>query len=172
MQETVDGMPQAERYNRRITYYQWIPFYLLFSAACFRLNSLVWRSLSDYSGIKVKEIVKMALDSNNVKPDIKKANVKSISTHLQGALRFHRRLHKRHIQPHRFGCIFNPYSSAYVSIIYLATKLICLLNVFLQLWLMNKFLQTNRYPLYGWGAVVDLLNGQNWERSGLFPRYP
>jgi hypothetical protein len=122
-------------------------------------------------GIKIKEIVKMALDNNNVKPDIKKANVKSISTHLQGALRFHRRLKKRHIEPHRVFCLFNlPYSSAYVAFVYLSTKLFMLVNVFLQLFLMNRFLQTSNYPLYGWGAVMDLLNGQNWERSGLFPR--
>lgn len=111
----------------------------------------------------------MALDTNNVKPEIKKANIKSISMHLQGALRFQRRLHRRHIQPHRFS-IFGPYSSAYVAVIYLFAKLIALLNVFFQLWLMNNFLQTSRYRLYGYQAVIDLLQGNNWERSGLFPR--
>lgn len=112
----------------------------------------------------------MALDNNNVKPEIKKANVKSISIHLQGALRFHRRLRKRHIQPHRLNCLFNPYSSCFVAIIYLTTKFALLLNVVGQLYLMNNFLATDKYQFYGWGAVVDLINGNNWERSGLFPR--
>ncbi|KAI6176047.1 Innexin [Aphelenchoides bicaudatus] len=112
MNIVVDGMPQAERYDRRIKYYQWVPFFLLFSAFCYRLPSLIWRSLSDYSGIKIKELINMALDNNNVKPEVKKAN----------------------------------------------------------LYLMNKFLSTDKYPLYGWGAVIDLLDGHTWDRTSLFPR--
>lgn len=138
MYEVVDGMPETEKYNRRITYYQWTPFYLLFAAACFRIPICIWKSLSDYSGIKIKEIVKMALNNENVKPEIKRANIKSISCHLQGALRFHRRLKRRNIEPHRLSWLFNPYSSAYVSLVFLGVKCSALINVLFQLYLMNR----------------------------------
>lgn len=131
-------MLEVEKNSRRITYYQWTAFYLLFAAACFRIPSLIWRSLSDWSGIKIKEIVKLALDSGNVKPEIKRANIKSISCHLQGALRFHRRLKKRNIEPSRFSWLFNPYSSAYLAIIFLVSKFSSLMNVIFQLYIMNR----------------------------------
>jgi hypothetical protein len=70
---------------------------LLIEAACFRLPSILWKYLSGHSGkpfnnefltttflgIKIQEIVKLSSDPNNIKPDIKKANIRSLTIHLQ-----------------------------------------------------------------------------------------
>ncbi|VDM76280.1 unnamed protein product [Strongylus vulgaris] len=151
--------------------FKWVPFFLLLEAACFRLPSLFWQYLAGYSGIKIHEVIKLSSDPNNIKPDIKRANIKSLTVHLQGALRFHRRLHKKQIRPHRFLWLFNlAYSAFFVTSVYLFTKFFYLANVCLQLLLMNKFLETDRYAWYGFGAMIDLLNGTTWEQSGVFPR--
>ncbi|CAD5227493.1 unnamed protein product [Bursaphelenchus xylophilus] len=169
--EIVDAMPRMDREERQISYYQWVPFFLILQAACFRIPSMIWKYVSDQSGLKVNEILNMALDDNNVKPEIKANNIKALSTHLQGALHFHRRLLKRHIQPHRVFCLFNlPYSTCYVTLMFLLTRFLDLANVFIQLYAMNMFLETNRYQFYGIDAVMDVLNGRNWDKSGLFPR--
>ncbi|KAI6217169.1 Innexin [Aphelenchoides fujianensis] len=169
--EVVDGMPQHERRQRRISYYQWVPFFLLITAACFRLPSILWKYMSGHSGIKIQEIVKLSSDPNNIKPEIKRANIRSLTVHLQGALRFHRRLNKKQIRPHRLLRLFNlPYSACFVTVMYMMTKFCYLLNVFFQLLLMNKFLETDKYKFYGLGAIVDLMNGKTWETSGVFPR--
>ncbi|GMT12365.1 hypothetical protein PFISCL1PPCAC_3662, partial [Pristionchus fissidentatus] len=171
MDKTVAGMEEREKRVRRISYYQWIPFFLLMEAACFRLPSLLWMYMSGHSGIKINEIVKLSSDPNNIKPDIKRANIKSLTMHLQGALRFHKRLQKRQIRPHKFFWMFNlPYSAFFVTAMYITTKLFYLVNVFLQLMLMNKFLETDRYSWYGLGALLDLLKGATWKQSGVFPR--
>ncbi|ETN87100.1 innexin unc-7 family protein [Necator americanus] len=175
MGEAVAGLADAERRQRRISYYQWVPFFLLLEAACFRLPSLLWQYLAGHSGkllwIKIHEVVKLSSDPNNIKPEIKRANIKSLTTHLQGALRFHRRLQKKQIRPHRFLWMFNlPYSAFFVTSMYLCTKFFYLSNVCLQLLLMNKFLETDKYAWYGLGAMVDLINGTTWEVSGVFPR--
>ncbi|CAB3396757.1 unnamed protein product [Caenorhabditis bovis] len=169
--DAVAGMHTTEKRQAKISYYQWVPFFLLLEAASFRLPSLLWKYLAGHSGIKINEIVKLSSDPNNIKPDIKRANIKSLTVHLQGALRFHRRLQKKQIRPHKFLWMFNlPYSAFFVTAMYLCTKFFYLANVCLQLSLMNRFLETDKYRWYGLGALVDLLNGTTWEQSGMFPR--
>ncbi|VIO98723.1 Uncharacterized protein BM_BM5823 [Brugia malayi] len=171
IREVVAGVPTTEKKQRRISYYQWVPFFLLVEAACFRLPSLVWKYMAGHSGIKLHEIVKLSSDPNNIKPEIKKANIKSLTLHLHGALRFHRRLRKKQIHPHRYLRVFNiPYTASFVTYTYVLTKLLYLSNACVQLLIMNKFLETDRYNWYGLGAALDLLNGTTWEQSGMFPR--
>ncbi|KAK6050170.1 innexin-19 domain protein [Cooperia oncophora] len=160
MSEAVAGMLDDDRRKRQISYYQWVPFFLLAEAACFRLPSILWQYLACHSGIKIHEVVKLSSDPNNIKPDIKRANIRSLTIHLQ-----------KQIRPHHILWLFNlPYSAFFVTWLYLCTKFFYLANVCLQLLLMNKFLETDKYAWYGLGAMIDLLNGTTWEQSGMFPR--
>uniref|UniRef100_A0A0N5C763 Innexin n=1 Tax=Strongyloides papillosus TaxID=174720 RepID=A0A0N5C763_STREA len=171
LKQSAAGMEESEKKARKISYYQWVPFFLLISAVFFRLPSLLWKYLACQSGIKINELVKMACDNNNVKPEIKNANIKSLVIHLQGALKFHKRVKKKQIK--RFKVLFLcnlPYSSAYVTLMYLLTKFLYLFNVTLQLFLMNSFLETDRYKYYGLEAVLDLIKGKTWDQTGMFPR--
>ncbi|PIO67962.1 Innexin, partial [Teladorsagia circumcincta] len=80
--------------------------------------------------IKIHEVVKLSSDPNNIKPEIKRANIRSLTIHLQGALRFHRRLQKKQIRPHSVLWLFNmPYSAFFVTWVYLCTKFFYLANV-------------------------------------------
>lgn len=48
----------------------------------------IWiEELLSFAGIKITEIVKLSSDPNNIKPEIKKANIKSITMHLQVILK-------------------------------------------------------------------------------------
>uniref|UniRef100_A0A914DA81 Innexin n=1 Tax=Acrobeloides nanus TaxID=290746 RepID=A0A914DA81_9BILA len=171
MPDVIENLNINDKRQRKISYYQWVPFFLLIEAACFRLPSLLWKYMSGHSGIKIQEVLKLSSDPNNIKPDIKKANIKSLTIHLQGALRFHKRLKTREILPHRMLIPFNlAYTASFVTCMYLLTKFAYLLNVWIQLLLMNHFLETDKYSLYGFGAIIDLLNGTTWEKSGVFPR--
>ncbi|VDO08240.1 unnamed protein product [Haemonchus placei] len=127
MSQAVAGMPDDDRRKRQISYYQWVPFFLLAEAACFRLPSILWQYLACHSGIKIHEVVKLSSDPNNIKPDIKRANIRSLTVHLQ------------QIRPHRLFWFCNlPYSAFFVTWMYLCTKFFYLANVCLQLLLMNK----------------------------------
>lgn len=43
-------------------------------------------------------------------------------------------------------------------------------NILTNLILVNKFLETDDYSIYGFGVVRDLLYGRSWMESGNFPR--
>ena len=51
-----------------------------------------------------------------------------------------------------------------------ATKLMYVGNIITNLILVNKFLETDEYSVYGLGVLRDLLFGRTWMESGNFPR--
>uniref|UniRef100_A0AC35G7A2 Innexin n=1 Tax=Panagrolaimus sp. PS1159 TaxID=55785 RepID=A0AC35G7A2_9BILA len=97
----------AEREYRQISYYQWVPFFMLLQAFLYYIPCLMWRLMSDKSGIRLNDI---------------------------------------------------------------ATKIMYVGNVLTNLLLVNKFLETDEYSVYGFGVLKDLLFGRSWMDSGNFPR--
>lgn len=111
------------------------------------------------------------MDERNIEPQVKTNNIKSLTVHLQNALKFHRRLYRRQVRPHKILRFLNlPYSAVYVTSIYLLTKLLYLMNVAIQVVFLNRFLETDHYSWYGFGAVMDMMNGTTWDQSLIFPR--
>lgn len=58
---------------------------------------------------------------------------------------------------------------SYVSMLYLFTKLLYLVNVFGQFLLLNSFIGRG-YNLWGWNALSSLWTGHEWTDSPVFPR--
>jgi innexin len=54
-EQTIVNISVEERKDRRISYYQWIPFFLVFQAACFKLPALIWKYFHAQSGSLVKQ---------------------------------------------------------------------------------------------------------------------
>lgn len=106
-------------------------------------------------------------------PDVRPNTIRLLSVHLANAFQFHRRLLKKKIVPHKYLRIFNlPYSTCYVTVIYLLVKLGYLCNAIGNFLLMNHFLNGNskKQDLYGWRALSEILNGTQWHHTGFFPR--
>lgn len=55
-------------------------------------------------------------------------------------------------------------------LLFKATKVFYVGNVLTNLLLVNKFLETDEYSVYGLGVLRDLLFGRSWMESGNFPR--
>jgi hypothetical protein len=66
----------------------------------------------------------------------------------------------------RSTIFFNGY---YLSNMYLVFKLLCLLQTSTQFLLMNQFLSPG-YTFWGFGILVDILQGREWMDNGHFPR--
>lgn len=157
-----------DKKQKSINYYQWIPFLLLFQAACFRLPHLIWKQMCNYSGINVDQILNLSADPNNIKKEIKDQNVQAVDRHLRAALNLYER-YRSH--PSFLRRLNLAYTGKYVTFLYLAIKISSLTNIIVQLFVMNSFLQTKQYPMYGFTVFIELLSGRlSWEKSGLFPR--
>ena len=57
----------------------------------------------------------------------------------------------------------------FLTTLYLFTKLLYVLNVVLQFFILNAFLGP-QYTFWGFGILQDLINGREWTESGHFPR--
>jgi len=171
-QNAVENVTSTERLARRISYYQWVPFYLLFFAGCLRIPAILWNLLSNYSGIKLGQILKLSSDPNNVKPEIRRQNMGNASTHLRGSLLFHRRIANKDIDhPYKFLGFLNwPYSGKFVTIVFIATKCISIIIVIAILMLTNYLLQTDSSTYFGFNTVYNIFIGKEWDSTGFFPR--
>uniref|UniRef100_A0AC35UB99 Innexin n=1 Tax=Rhabditophanes sp. KR3021 TaxID=114890 RepID=A0AC35UB99_9BILA len=165
-----DGL--EERDSRMVAYYQWIPFYLVLSAFMFYSPCLIWRVMYDRSGIRLKDIMAFGTDRLNIQPAVRQKNVAGLAHHLTSIFRHRFRFGAHHEYHHKlFSKIINfRYCESFLTFLYIGIKILFLINVMIQLYLMNKFLQTEGYGFYGVGVVKDLINGRPWSDSGSFPR--
>uniref|UniRef100_A0A7E4UVK9 Innexin n=1 Tax=Panagrellus redivivus TaxID=6233 RepID=A0A7E4UVK9_PANRE len=162
----------AEREYRQISYYQWVPFFLLLQAFLYYIPCLLWRMMGDKSGIRLNDIVQMATEKENIEPEYRLRTIESLSRHIESALRYqHTATSRSQYTLHRvFKCFNLRYYESYVTGLYLATKVMYVGNVLINLLLVNKFLETDEYSVYGFGVLKDLLFGRSWMESGNFPR--
>uniref|UniRef100_A0A914ZJ75 Innexin n=1 Tax=Parascaris univalens TaxID=6257 RepID=A0A914ZJ75_PARUN len=157
---------------RQISYYQWVPFFLLIQAFLYYIPCLMWRLMSDKSGIRLNDIVQLATEKENIEPDYRIRTIESLSRHIESALRYqHTATSRTQYTLHRvFKCFNMRYYESYVTGLYLATKIMYVGNILTNLILVNKFLETDEYSIYGLGVLRDLLFGRSWMESGNFPR--
>lgn len=158
-------IPQAlhQREEQEIGYYQWVPFVLGLQAILFYLPSLVWRILNWQSGISVKGIMQMCEDVGNIQVDKRATSVEVVGAHIADSLKMQESLGKRSFLAPLIS------RSKYLSTLYLIVKGLYLLQVFVQFYILNRFLGTN-YTFYGFEILRDLAYGKEWQESGHFPR--
>uniref|UniRef100_A0AC34F5J9 Innexin n=1 Tax=Panagrolaimus sp. ES5 TaxID=591445 RepID=A0AC34F5J9_9BILA len=114
----------------------------------------------------------MATEKENIEPEYRLRTIESLSRHIESALRYqHTATNRTSYTLHRvFKCFNLRYYESYVTGLYLATKIMYVGNVLTNLLLVNKFLETDEYSVYGFGVLKDLLFGRSWMDSGNFPR--
>lgn len=99
--------------------------------------------------------------SSTISPaERREANLRGLSMHLGSIFQHRYKLGARHDFHHRYLRLLNlRYYEAYLTLLYLSIKGMYLLNVLTQMYLMNRFLQTDNYTFYGFGVVSDLFKG-------------
>ncbi|KRZ79807.1 Innexin unc-9 [Trichinella papuae] len=157
----------AEREYRKIGYYQWVPIVLAIQALLFYLPNMIWNFCNWKSGIYVKPILQLARDAAFIDIQKRETFIQLLSRYLKRCISHHEEM-RRH--PRKLLCFkMCRISGSYLTYLYLFIKLLYVINVVLQFYLMNHFLGTN-YQFWGLEILLDIAREREWSDSGHFPR--
>ena len=99
-----DPIPASSeiREQRQISYYQWIPFFLLLAAVSFYLPCLIWRFANDFSGFlgnesfsnekanfegfRIVDIISLACSENSLDSNGRSKNIETLVCHFDHVL--------------------------------------------------------------------------------------
>lgn len=173
-----DVIPVAheKRDSEEITYYQWIPIILVFMAFLFKLPCLVWRMLNGYSGISLEKIVNMAAATQTSEPKKRNETVEHIAIYMDRWLETHRQYHHnimvRMKQRASRVCFFlcNKREGTYLTGLYLCVKILYVVNIICQFFILNGFMGHDFYSAYGLEVINSLVNDEPMKESRRFPR--
>ena len=144
----------------------------MFQAFCFSLPNILWHSLSKQTGIDASSLIKSAIKIDNVNIDEREKLIDKIGDHIQISLTtkyeyepFFKRFNIRKRLP------FGKRYGNYLYLIYLMIKLLYILNLFAQLFLMNFFFGFH-YHSFGVEILTKFINRDDyWANSKSFPRF-
>lgn len=171
-----------DKSSKMIGYYQWTPIVLAVQALMFYIPCLIWRLLMNYSGFNIRRIIQMAGDTNSLVPDINSKNIKFIARYMDTCIdRNYRDCKRNQISVDgkqlnlrkkcncfsRHCCHTN--HGRFLFFLYGVIKVLYVINVLLQMYLMKRFLGTDS-NFFGIKVLIDLINGLEWNHSGNFPR--
>ncbi|KRY70821.1 Innexin unc-7, partial [Trichinella pseudospiralis] len=168
-----DFIPQRsdEREERQIGYYQWVPFVLAIEALMFYIPTSVWRFMNAQSGINILGVLELACDSRNIEPQNRLYTVNVLARHIDDALRYQRDFGRKERSVYLWAFIrIGKFYGAYVTLMYCFVKFLYFINVFGQFFLLNRFLANENTQFLGAHVVWNLLQGVEWQNSGVFPR--
>ncbi|KAL3082944.1 hypothetical protein niasHS_010746 [Heterodera schachtii] len=152
-----------QREEKEIGYYQWVPFVLGLQGILFYFPSLVWRIFNWQSGVAVKGIIQMCEDVGNMQVDKRMGSVEVVATHIRDSLKMQQSLSNGFLLSGLFR------RGTYLNWLYLAIKMLYLIQVVFQFVLLNNFLGSS-YSFWGFEILRDLAQGHEWQESGHFPR--
>ena len=171
-------MPKAEEPKKMISYYQWVPVLLLSQAVLFFFPYICWRFLNRRVGVSITSLVEAAQSCQKAMyPESKDKSlfymVRQVDSYLVRQRRTRRDVFGRLKEAFARYCCFMCYkfTGSYLTFCYACIKIMYLMNIIAQLFLLDVFLGMDRsYHLYGIRVMANLFSGSDWQLSNRFPR--
>ena len=168
--------PDVPRGESMIGYYQWVPMILLCQALLFYIPCMVWRFMNNRSGIDVNNIVEAAMTlQHTAYTESKDKTIRYMTKHMDRYLTSQKEYRqgccvscKQYMSRHYCLVCGRRYGN-YLVFLYIIVKLIYLVNVVSQLFLLDAFLGSD-YHMYGAQVLKSLINGEDYGESARFPR--
>ncbi|GMT37249.1 hypothetical protein PFISCL1PPCAC_28546 [Pristionchus fissidentatus] len=118
------------------------------------------------TGINVKAILESAAKiKKRVDAGSRQNQVRAAAAHINEALEMQRDLAVRKLE------LVRKYkrSGRYLSVLYILTKFLYIINIFVQFAIFSSFLDV-KSTFWGFNILSDLIAGNEWEETGNFPR--
>ncbi|KAK6165842.1 hypothetical protein SNE40_022676 [Patella caerulea] len=166
----VDPVP---RKNAQIHYYQWVPIILAFQAFLFKLPNIIWKMLHEYSGINIDKVVNLADNTAVVSTKDREKTINNLAYYVTRWLENSKQQRQANMTKGKFSvtkwCFWNKHSGKCLTFLYLFTKLLYLLNVIGQFFLLSAFMG---YPFYSLGIdfSAKAITASSFSGITKFPR--
>lgn len=165
--------------DKKIHYYQWVPFVLGLQCVLFYMPRVIWQFFShNCTGTDLEFIVSLANDAVHSEPEKRKKLVDNIVRSLVNVLYQHREYRTNGLtvlkrQLHRFCTFLMPSKRLGTKLVnfYIIIKLLYTVNSISQLYLMHTFLKMpGKHPFFGFDLLRNLTQGRDWQNTQIFPR--
>jgi len=150
----------TERDEKQIGYYQWVPFILALQALMFYLPVVLWRSVYNSVGFKVRSICETCSIKSNMDAGSRAKNISIVARFL---------IYDHDVTSTLGSQIKAKLEGQLVVTTYIFVKAIYALNALFQFLLVKWMLGTDSL-FWGWNVITDLINGREWSETGNFPR--
>lgn len=158
-------IPEENKVEERIGYYQWVALILCCEAVFFYLPRPLWLALSRKSGIEISTLIDAAIECEKSPTNVEQTKSYIINI----ACKFLQEVSRKHMTAAKCKAIMWKFYGHYLTILYNFFKLVYLFNVIIQLQLLNFFLGTD-YSLYGLEMISNIFYKGKWGLSKTFPR--
>jgi innexin len=153
----------------RINYYQWVPFILVTMAFLFYVPFAIWRLLSKHHSIHTKSVMKIITSMDQTSSESREKSINTICKIIDRSIEVNRDWKDLSCLGVLRNFINRKTGGSYIVRIYMATKVLYILNVVGQLFALNYFLYS-RNIIFGYEFLTDIINGRDFWESSRFPR--
>ncbi|WAR14756.1 UNC9-like protein, partial [Mya arenaria] len=164
-----ENVPKGNNREHELTYYQYVPMILLFSALL-----VVWRAFSGFSGVDIRKLVEMTAEAHYVDDAKRDAKIEEIVCTIDRWLEGNRQYHwnclvRMRQKLSRLCFCLNRREGTYLTGLYLISKLMFCVNVICQFYILDAFLG-GFYSYWGIEAIRTLAVEHQLKESRRFPR--
>lgn len=161
--------------NAEVAYYQWIPMFILVQVFLFKFPNILWEMFHSKSGLHLGQIIKYADFAHYNSREDRRQLIENLSTTLDKWLATQRQyedtmFNRIWARISRLICfICNKREGNCLTALYMCTKLLYLVNIVGQFFLLDAFLYMD-YTNVGFEWIRMMRRGIVMKESPRFPR--
>lgn len=163
-----------DRIDLEVKYYQYVPLILIFMALLFKTPNMLWRMFHSFCGLDLEMMVRLTMDAHYVEERKREEKIRDIAATVDRWLESNRQyrwnfLVRLRQKAARFCFFLNRREGTYLTGLYLVVKILYVVNVVGQFFILDAFLG-GFFSMWGVEAANSLVYEYRTKESRRFPR--